>query len=128
MTAPISKRILILDDDEMRNMLQLLLTAEGHSVTTVTGGSEAVSLHQKNPFDLAIIELFMTGCNGFEVFAKLRHGASPPKFIVTAKSVRIPSEDYLKVAKRLGAHETLAKPFIAEQLLAAVRSVFNIKA
>ena len=124
MTRPIPKRILVVDDDqEMQDIAPALLTAYGHSVTYVTTGDEAIALHEKNPFDVAIVELFMSSCNGFEAFAGLRRAASPPKFIITAKPIRAPAEDYLRVARQLGAHETLFKPFAGEQLIAAVRNV-----
>lgn len=124
MTAPISKRILILDDDnEMRTMLEFLLAGEGHRVTLANNEAEAVSLHRQSPFDVAIIELFARSYNGFAAFDGLRHAASPPKFIVTAESIRVPVEAYLKIASQLGARETLAKPFTADQLLSAVRNV-----
>jgi CheY-like chemotaxis protein len=126
MTGPVSKRILILDDDnEVRKLSGILLSAEGHHVTQVACGREAVSLHRETPFDLVIIELFMGSYNGFEAYAELRRTMPPPPFIITANSVPAPAEDYLKVAKRLGARETLAKPFTADQLLAAVRNIFN---
>src|SRR6185312_14058572 len=118
MSHPISERILILDDDnEMRHMLGLLLTAEGYQITPATNGLEAISLHRQSPFDVAIIELAMAGNDGFEALIDLRRTESPPKFIAIARTSWTPAEVYLKMAKQLGAHETLSKPFTGNQLL-----------
>jgi CheY-like chemotaxis protein len=121
------KRILVLDDDkETRTMFGLMLEDEGHHVTHAVSGPEAISLHQKRPFDLVVMELLLSGNDGFETFAELRRAASPPKFIVTARSSWTPVELHLKTVRQLGAHETFAKPFPPEQLIAAVRNVLEL--
>ena len=124
MTSDNRKRILILDDDEtVRTMFGSWLTEEGYNVTHTADASEAISLHRKNPFDVAVIELVMGNFNGFETFATLRREVSPPKIIVTSKSGRTPPEIHLKMARYLGAKGTIAKPFTAEEIIAVVRSV-----
>jgi len=126
MTSDNRKRVLILDDDEkVRTMFGSWLTEEGYNVTHTADASEAISLHRKNPFDVAVIELALGNYNGFEAFAALRRGTSPPKVIATSKSSRTPAEVHLKMARHLGAHETLAKPFTSTQLLATVRALLH---
>jgi DNA-binding response OmpR family regulator len=126
MTPLTSKRILILDDDiAMRTMLGLLLTGQGYEVMLVSDSLEAISLHRQKPFDLVILELVLNGSDGFETFTKLRDVALPTKFIAISKSTWVPTEVHLKMARQIGAHETLAKPFTAEQMLDAVRNALG---
>ncbi|HTX22790.1 MAG TPA: response regulator [Candidatus Aquilonibacter sp.] len=128
MSSENPKRILILDDDvKVRTMYGFWLTEEGYHVVHAANGLEAISLHRQNPFDLIILELVLADNDAFETFAELRRMDSPPKFIATSKSNRIPAELHLKMARHLGAHRTLAKPFTAEQLVAAVRSVLALE-
>jgi CheY-like chemotaxis protein len=121
-----SKRILILDDNkETRTLVGILLSGEGYHVTYAENGIEAVALHQENPFALVVIELLLPFNEGFETLAELRRSALPPKLIATAKSSWMPTEVYSKIAKQLGVHGTLAKPYPAEQLLAAINNILD---
>jgi CheY-like chemotaxis protein len=123
---PPPKRVLIVDDDkELHSLFEPLLAGEGFLVTRVHSGLEAIALHRRNPFDVAIVELLLPGNDGFETLAELRRMALPPKFIATAKSSWMPVEVYSKMAKQLGVEGTLAKPYTPEQLLAGIRSVLN---
>ncbi|HEY1661548.1 MAG TPA: response regulator [Verrucomicrobiae bacterium] len=126
MNRPISKRILIVEDDaEMRNMFELLLTGEGYVVVQCKSGERALALHAEEPFDLVIIELLLAGHDGFDTLVKLRRTGRPPKVIVTAKSSWTAAEVYFKMAKQLGADKTLAKPFTAEQFLETARKLLG---
>jgi CheY-like chemotaxis protein len=121
-----SKRILVLDDDkDMRTTLGHLLAEEGYQVSHAACGLEAIALHRQAPFDLVVMELLLTGNNGFETLAELRKDCSPPKFIATAKTSWMPVEVYSKMAEQLGVHGTLPKPFLPEQFLNAVKSVLD---
>jgi CheY-like chemotaxis protein len=120
------RRVLIVDDDkESHSFSGPMLAGAGFQVTHVHSGLEAIALHRRNPFDLVIIELLLPNNDGFETLAELRRMASPPKFIATAKSSWMPVEVYSKMAKQLGVHGTLAKPFNSDQLLAVVRTVLG---
>jgi CheY-like chemotaxis protein len=121
----LSKRILVLDDDAETQGLLGLLAGKGYKITRTADGAEAISLHRQNPFDLVIIELLLPDYDGFEAFSEMRRAAVPPKFIAIAKAGWAAADICLKMAKQLGAQETLAKPFDAEQLLNAVNKVLG---
>jgi len=119
------KRILVLDDDtETQGMLGLLV-GKGYKITRTASGAEALSLHRQSPFDLVVIELLLPDYDGFETFSELRRAAVPPKFIAIAKAGWAAADICLKMAKQLGANETLSKPFDAEQLLQAVEKALK---
>ncbi len=120
------KRILVLDGDrELRTTFDFLAAEERYRVTPAFSGREAIALHQKNPFDLVIIELLLPDNEGFDTLARLRRMPSPPKFIATARPGWMPVEVYTKMAQQLGVQATLAKPFQPEQLLTLARTVLN---
>ena len=125
-TEPKPKRVLVLDDDrELRTMFSLLLSKDGYRVTQAQSGREAIALHQKEPYDLMIVELLLADNEGFETLGELRKLPSPPKTIATAKPGWMPVDVYSKMAKQLGVHGTLAKPFQPEQLLSLMREVME---
>jgi CheY-like chemotaxis protein len=120
------KRVLVLDDDrELRTTFSLLLSKDSYRVTQAYTGREAVAMHQKEPFDLVVVELLLPNNEGFETLTELRKLPSPPKTIATARPGWMPVDVYTKMARQLGVHGTLAKPFEPEQLLAIVRDVLE---
>jgi CheY-like chemotaxis protein len=124
--APKGKRILVLDDDkELRTTFSLLLSKDGYNVTQAYTGRDAIALHQKQPYDMVIVELLLPDNQGFETLSELRKRPSPPKTIATARPGWMPGDVYSKMARQLGVHGTLAKPFQPEQLLALVKDVLN---
>jgi CheY-like chemotaxis protein len=119
-------RVLVLDDDkELRTTFSLLLSKDGYRVTQAYSGREAITMHQKEPFDVVVVELLLPDNQGFEALTEFRKLASPPKTIATARPGWMPVDVYTKMARQLGVHGTLAKPFQPEQLLALVRNVLD---
>lgn len=124
---PVLRRILVVDDDkEMRTMFGLLAGDKGYRITQAHTRQEAIVLHKKEPYDLVIVEMLLPNNEGFETLAELRRAERPPKLIATAKSSWMPVDVYSKMAKQLGVHGTLAKPFLPEQLHAVVRNVLEL--
>src|ERR1700685_3112932 len=114
-------RILLLDDEvEQRATLASMLAEKGYEVAEVDNGIEAINLHRQNPFDIIVIELVLSGKDGFETLLALGHKSSNTRFIVTAKTSLIAAEISLRMALQLGAHFSLAKPFQNEELLELV--------
>jgi CheY-like chemotaxis protein len=125
-SEPKFQRVLVLDDDkELRTTFSLLLSKDGYRVTQAYSGREAISLHQKEPYDLVVVELLLPENQGFDTLAELRKLPSPPKTIATARPGWMPTEVYSKMARQLGVHGTLAKPFQPEQFLAMVRNILD---
>jgi DNA-binding response OmpR family regulator len=116
------QRILLIDDEtELRMMLGVMLAEEGYEVSHAGNGKEAIRLHRENPFHLIVVELILKDKNGFETLAELRRQRAPTKFIATAKSSWLPPELFLQMARQLGAHSALSKPFQSHELIAVVR-------
>jgi len=122
------RRILLVDDDiELRAMLALLLSGEGYEVSQTGSGKDAISLHRQKPFDLVITEVALREKDGFETLMELNRKSAPTRLIATAKAGWISSELSLRMARQVGAHFLLAKPFQPEELLAVVRKALGEK-
>ena len=112
------KRILVVEDDEpMRELLRLHLSAAGYEVEAaedaIAGGYSVL----KGAPDLIVCDISMPHMNGFELVAALRADRSLPRMpVIFLTSV----DDGEGRARELGAAEYLRKPVRLEELLAAV--------
>ena len=118
------KRILVIDDDfHVRDMLERLLRKAGYDAQPAENGAEAVKMHRGNPMDLVITDIIMPEKEGLEVITEFRREYPSVKLIAISGGGRIGSDNYLKMAKLLGAERTFAKPVDTSQLLTAIEEL-----
>ncbi|MFO8084097.1 MAG: response regulator [Desulfobacterales bacterium] len=117
--------ILIIDDDEqVRKVLRLTLIAAGFDVVEAQDGKIAMKIFQKNPeVDLVITDLIMPEKEGIETIIELRRDFPEIPIIAISGGGRIDPNDYLYLAKKLGAHKTLEKPFSRKEIIDAVNEL-----
>ncbi|MCA9566046.1 MAG: response regulator, partial [Myxococcales bacterium] len=61
-------RILVVDDERsIREFLTIMLQGDGHDVTAVPDGETGIASLEREPFDLVITDLKMSGQSGMEV-------------------------------------------------------------
>jgi len=111
--------ILIADDNrDIREFLeQAVLTPAGYRVRSVGDGLSALTLARELLPDLVITDLHMPGLPGLDLIRRLRQDRPTlPVILMTSEG----SEQVAIETLRAGAADYLAKPFEAEQLLAAV--------
>jgi len=119
-------RILIIDDEiQVRTMLRQMFEREGHEVIDAPDGKVAISLHREEPTDLIITDLIIPEKEGIETIIELRRDFPEVKIIAMSGGGYIGPEDYLKMAKGLGAKCTFSKPIKREELLKAVRELLD---
>jgi DNA-binding response OmpR family regulator len=123
-------RILVIDDDPLvRLTIQNALESQGYEVVPAIHGEDGLQKFQAEPFDLVILDILMPEKEGLETVRELRELDAQTAIIAItgALSVRSasrltdPALDYLRMARSLGATQTLRKPFTGRQLLALVQ-------
>jgi len=120
------KRILVIDDDDtLRAMLRRLLCSAGYEVAVAEDGMEASRIQQARPFDLIMTDLVMPEKEGIEVIMEFRKKYPSTKIIAVSGGGRIHPDQYLELARSLGAKRTFAKPFKANEILAAIRELLK---
>ena len=79
-------RILVVDDEPlMRDALERLLTADGHSVESATNGRDGLVLFEKGKFDLVILDYEMPDVKGDELALMIKALApDQPLIMITA--------------------------------------------
>jgi DNA-binding response OmpR family regulator len=91
----------------------------GYEIETCNSGAEALALNQARPFDIVIADLMMPGMNGFQLLQFLTQQQPHPKLILmTAYGNEVTA---IK-AQQLGVTYYITKPFLMEEMLAAVQT------
>jgi CheY-like chemotaxis protein len=115
------KSILVVEDDAIvRTLIKRVLAARGFSVQDVADGRVALDLARHGAFDLVITDLVMPEVEGLETIRLLKR--EQPSLEILAVSGAYGGA-FLHAAELLGARATLAKPFDADTLIAAVERI-----
>jgi class 3 adenylate cyclase len=122
-----SGRILIVDDIEAnRLLLSRQLTRQGHSITTVSSGQEALESLEGGGFDLVLLDLMMPGMSGYEVLARMKqdeHLRNLPVIMISA----LDEVDSVVRCIEAGANDYLHKPVNPTLLRARIKSGLEAK-
>jgi two-component system, chemotaxis family, chemotaxis protein CheY len=113
--------VLVVDDeDQVRQLIRETLEQAGYQVTEARDGKDALQQYRLAPADLVIMDILMPDQDGLESIATLKREYPNVKIIaITGGSDMIGILNFLDVAKMLGAHRTLQKPFDMKTLLDA---------
>jgi len=118
--------ILVIDDGEdFREALQTALESAGYRVIVAANGRTASQALANEKLDLVLTDLLMPDKDGLEVITELK--ATRPNLPVIAMSGggHMHADDYLTLARALGAKALLQKPFSNERLLMTIASVLH---
>src|ERR1700686_4269984 len=119
-------RILIVDDmDENGLLLERILAKAGyHDVASTTDSNGPLLLYTQFKPDLVLLDVHMTGKDGFEVLEEIvSHGGSHhvPVIMITADD----SADVKRRALALGAKDFVGKPFDSGEVLLRIRNLLE---
>ena len=115
-----SQKILIVDDSALsRRTLRRILESAAYEVVEADDGLTALELYLLEKPSLVLLDLVMKGMYGLEVLVKLRE--MDPKALVVVASADIQSSTR-KLVDEAGAFAFINKPFVTEQVLAAVET------
>jgi CheY-like chemotaxis protein len=113
------RRILVVDDEPfVLEAVKMMLSFDGHVVTTAGDAKDALDLLERNEFDLVITDYAMPGMRGDELAARIK--ASKPAQPV----VMITAYAEMLTGKSLpGVDFMISKPFLLENLREAIAKV-----
>lgn len=124
--AALSLSILVVDDEpNIRKTLAISLEAEGHRVTAVSNGKDALAEADRRFFDMALVDLRLGAESGMDVISALRTACPWLKSVVITAYATI---DSAVEAMRRGAFDYLPKPFTHDQVAILVRKVGEMRA
>lgn len=116
--------LLVVDDEEdLCEILQFNLEAEGYNVDTAYSAEEVLTL-DLTQYDLLLLDVMMGKISGFKMASMLREKsetADLPIIFLTAKD----TENDMLTGFNLGADDYIPKPFSIRQVLARVKAVLR---
>lgn len=123
----IKPEILVVDDDSINLKAILhLLEVENYKITTVTNATEALSLLEKDRFDLVISDVMMPHISGYELTKLIRKNYTISELPVLLLTARSRSVDIL-AGFQSGANDYVKKPVDGKELKAKVRALIDLK-
>lgn len=130
-------RILVIDDvPAFTALLRMTLETRGHHVAEAHDGLSGLSMLEREPFDLAIVDMMMPGLDGIELIRRLRArdasrapGVDAPAIIAMSGGTDdFPAAFSLTLSAMHGANRLLYKPFDNSELTAAVDELLAVRA
>lgn len=119
-------RILLVDDDETLRMVQTdFLKRFGYRVHTAHDGDVACDFLMEQSVDLVITDMVMPHTDGVELIRHIRKRHPDTKVIAMSGGGTMAAGLMVDIARMLGVHAALAKPFTLVSLRNAVREVLS---
>ncbi len=113
--------ILVADDDpQLRDAVEKALQRSGHVVRVTGDGSAALRLADTWAPELVLTDMYMPDADGIETIIGLKRRCPQVRIVAMSGGGYLDRTSILDVARRLGAHAILTKPFSHDELSAAV--------
>lgn len=120
-------KILIVDDDSaILKMLNRAFGEKGHDVSLAENGKQALSLLNKETFDLVITDIIMPETDGLELVMAISKMEHRPKIMaMSGGSQWFHTELLLDSAEALTADMVIPKPFVISQMRDAAEALLS---
>ena len=115
--------ILVLDDEkEIADLVEVYLKNENYNVYKCYTSDDALKIVDTTKLDMAILDVMVSGKNGFEICKYIRDkNLNFPVIMLTAK---VESQDKIQ-GLTIGADDYMTKPFNPLELVARVKSALR---
>ena len=112
-------RILVVDDQsDVRAMIAMVLRIHHFEVVEAASAAAGLKEFEEAGFDLAIVDIFLSGSNGYELIVAMRERA--PSLPVVAIS-GMTALEFVAENPELGNVVGLQKPFRPNELMATIQ-------
>lgn len=122
----LTARILIVDDQASNvQLFEQLLQDSGYTqVTACMRPEEVRALHEKNQYDLILLDLSMPGTDGFEVMEALKTNAADPYMPVIVLTA---NPAFKQRALQAGAKDFISKPFDLLEVKTRIHNMLEVR-
>jgi DNA-binding response OmpR family regulator len=118
----VTDRILIIEDDKrLAEMVSNYLGEAGFATQMSRTGMGGIALHDREPFDILILDLMLPDMDGLDVCRRIRERSETPILMLTARGDAMDRV----VGLEMGADDYLPKPFEPRELLARLRALLR---
>lgn len=121
MTERKSTILIVEDDDDIRQIIDLMLQSANYQTRTASGGAEALAQVAEHRPDLILLDIIMPGMDGYQVARHLQDNPATRDIPVIMVSARNEVVDQV-LGLDLGADDYICKPIEPSLLLARVKA------
>ncbi len=114
------------DNEDVREIVRIHLERAGYDVTEAVDGEHVISVTKDAHPDVILLDVDMPRVNGHQVLEELKADPSTRDIPVVLLTSHDSVEDIVS-GLSLGAHDHLAKPFAAGELLARTNAALRVK-
>lgn len=120
------KRVLLIDDDiELLRQMSVAFSVAGYAVRPAPDGQVGLARFAAETPDLVVTDIIMPTREGVETIVALRKASQDVKIIAVSGGYRVGPDEFLTLARHVGADATLAKPFRLSRLVALADSLLR---
>ena len=113
-------KVLIVDDSSLsRRTLRRILESADYEIVEADDGMAALEVYFLEKPSLVLLDLVMKGMYGLDVLVKLREMDQQARVVVASADIQSSTR---KMVDEAGAIGFINKPFVAEQVIAAVEA------
>jgi DNA-binding response OmpR family regulator len=118
----VTDRILLIEDDKrLAEMVSNYLSEAGFATAIAHNGTSGIALHDREPFDILVLDLMLPDMDGLDVCRRIRETSQTPILMLTARGDAMDRV----VGLEMGADDYLPKPFEPRELLARLRALLR---
>jgi DNA-binding response OmpR family regulator len=118
-----SKILVVEDDQDIRQLLHLRLSAAGYETAFATDAATALSVARKEKPNLIVLDIGLPAGDGFLVMERLKSFPELEMVPIVVITARDPSEG--ERAVELGARSYFHKPFESSELIEEIRQALE---
>ncbi len=120
--------LVLIVDDVPKNLqvLGTMLSNENYRIAAASNGKQAIEIANDILPDLILLDIMMSGLNGYETCTILKSNSKTREIPVIFLTAKIEIEDVVKGLK-VGAVDYVTKPFNSFELLARVKTHVELK-
>ena len=116
-------KVLIVDDSALsRRTLRRILESAGYEVVEAEDGMTALEMYFLEKPRLVLLDLVMKGMYGLDVLVKMREMDPNAQVVVASADIQSSTRQMVDDA---GAQAFINKPFVSEQVIAAVEAALG---
>lgn len=119
-----AKVLVVEDETDIRELIVLHLTREGHRVDAVGNGLEALEYLSQKPYDLVVLDWMLPEKSGLEILRELRKTKGHEQLAVLMVTAKGANSDLIMGLEN-GADDYLVKPFELSVLMARARALLR---
>jgi DNA-binding response OmpR family regulator len=113
-------RILVIDDQpDVRAMIAIVLRVNQFEIVEGASGEAALKEFENSRFDLAIVDIFLQGTNGFDIIRMMRERISNLPVVAISGMTTL---DFVAASPELANVICLQKPFRPHELVRAIEA------